>query len=79
MWEKGGEKTNVFYVYILKLSNGSFYVGLKPRLVYYEEKHSRYDAAARERELKELKTKNERQIRKMILEFRDKMREVSLE
>ena len=100
-WGKGDKKANAFYVYILKLSNGSFYVGqtrdlrermsehrdnkkrttagLKPKLVYHEEKHSRYDAVSRESELKDLAKSNERQLRKMITEFRDKMREVSLE
>ena len=97
-WSKGDKKANLFFVYILKLSGGTFYVGQtrdlrervsehkddrvqttagrNPKLACFEEKQSRYDATTRERELKKVNASNPRQIRKMILEFKDRIREV---
>jgi predicted GIY-YIG superfamily endonuclease len=99
-WEKDDGKTSAFYVYVMKLSNGSYHIsntrdlrkrisehkdnqtqttaGLKPKLVYYEKKRSIYDVSLQESILKDLAQSNERQFRKMITGFRDKMREESL-
>ena len=51
---------------------------LKNKLVYYEKKHSIYDASMQEGVLKDLVQSNEREFRKMTTGFRNKMREVSL-
>lgn len=99
-WEKRDKEADSFYVYILKDTRGTFYVGqtrdLRARLSehkdgktkstagrrselqYYEEHKSRNSAAVREVELKKLVARDERQIRKMIIEYQDRVRLVKL-
>jgi predicted GIY-YIG superfamily endonuclease len=98
-WEKADEGAECFFVYILKLDNGEFYVGhtreLRERLAehrdgntasipegrfrlqYFETLPTREAAEQREVELKRLREKNLRQIRRMIIGFQDLLREVS--
>lgn len=97
-WEKADEAAERFFVYILKLDNGEFYVGQtrelrerlsehrddkakstagrNPRLQYFEVLPTRELAELREVELKKIKDKNPRQIRRMIIGFQDLLREV---
>lgn len=50
--------------------------GKDMKLQYFEEKGSREEAAKREVELKRLLDTNERQVRKMIIEFQDRIKEI---
>lgn len=52
--------------------------GKNQKLQYFEEVGSRKSAELREVELKELVNNNERQIRKMIQNFQDRVREVQI-
>ena len=51
-------------------------VGKKPRLVWFEIRDTRKEAADGEAYLKELIDKNEREVRRMVTEFLDLIREV---
>lgn len=50
--------------------------GRNMKLQYFEELNDRYAVELREAELKKLLDYNERQVRKMIIEFQDRIREV---
>jgi predicted GIY-YIG superfamily endonuclease len=98
-WEKADEGVGRFFVYVLKLDNGEFYIGhtreLRERLSehrdgkttsiagrqfhlqYFEVLSTREAAELREVELKKLRDKNPRQIRRMIIGFQDLLREVN--
>ena len=52
--------------------------GRNMKLEYFEELSSRKSAELREVELKKLLDTNERKIRNMIIEFQDRVREISL-
>ncbi len=100
-WEKGDRGADHFFVYILKLDGGKFYVGqtrelrerlsehrdnktvstagANPRLQYFEILPTREDAEHREAELKNILESNPRQIRRMIIGFRDLIHELNLE
>ncbi len=100
-WMRGDLGAHVFYTYILKLDDGSFYAGhtreLRPRLmehrdgatrstagrnpklVWFARARTREEAATYEAELKELIDKNPREVRKMVIDFRDLIREVDRE
>lgn len=52
--------------------------GRNMKLEYFEELSSRKSAELREVELKKLLDSNERKVRNMIIEFQDRVREVSL-
>ncbi len=84
---------DVFYVYILRLAGGKFYVGhtrelrerlsehkdgktrstkgKNPRLVWFTELRSRKEATHLEAELKEVNDRNQREIRRMVIQFED--------
>jgi len=86
--DKGAEK---FYVYILKLDDGTYYIGqtreLRERMIehrdgqtssigtrkcklqYFEILGSRESAMLREKELKDIKRKNRREILRIICDF----------
>jgi predicted GIY-YIG superfamily endonuclease len=90
-WAKRDEGVKKFYVYILKLDNGDYYIGQtrepqermmehkdgqipstagrKPKLQYFEILGSRASAMSREKELENIKTKNRREIVRIICEF----------
>ena len=90
-WEAGDANATEFYVYILRLTGGKFYVGQSrellerlsehldgkepatrghnPRLVWFTELPSRDEATRLEAELKEIRDRNEREIRRMIVRF----------
>jgi predicted GIY-YIG superfamily endonuclease len=100
-WDKADEGAEHFFAYILKLDDGSFYVGhtrelrerlsehrddetrsiagRNPRLQYFEVLPTRDSAKLREVELKTLRDKNPRQIRRMIISFQDRLREVDMD
>ena len=52
--------------------------GRKMDLQYIEEKGNRNEAALREVELKKLVDSDERKVRKMIIEYQDRIREIKL-
>ena len=90
-WESGDANATEFYVYILRLRGGQFYIGQtrellerlsehldgkeqstrgrNPRLVWFTELPSRKSATELEAELKEIRDRNEREIRRMIIRF----------
>ena len=92
-WRNQNKGDSQFYVYILKFTDGKFYVGhtdnLRVRLSehrdgktkstankkfsvqYFETLDTRKKAELREVELKGLADKDERKLRKEILEFKD--------
>ena len=100
-WRKADEAASRFFVYILKLDDGSFYVGhtrelrerlsehrdgkvistagRNPKLQFWRILHNRETASLAEVELKKWVDSNPRQIRRMILDFQDLIREVELE
>lgn len=53
--------------------------GRKMNLIYFEELPTRDEAVSREAELKSLINRDERKLRNLILEFRDRVREVKFE
>ena len=83
----------MFYVYILRLAGGEFYVGhtrelrerlsehkdgktrstkgKDPRLVWFTRLSSREEATHLEAYLKEVNDRNEREIRRMVVQFKD--------
>lgn len=97
-WRKRDEVVDKFYVYILRLDSGKFYVGQSrelrerleerrdskvkstagrnPKLNYFEVLPTREAAELREAELKELMDSNPREIRRLIVSFRDNVREL---
>jgi len=100
-WEKADKEFTKFFVYILKLDNGKFYIGqsndlrsrisehrdggcpstkgLNPKLHYFEILPNRNSAEHREAELKGIYDKNPRQIRRMLIDFSDLVKELNLE
>ena len=90
--EKDAEAA-VFYVYILRLAGGKFYVGhtrelrerlsehkdgktrstkdKNPRLVWFTELRSREEATHLEADLKKVNDRNQRKIRRMVVQFKD--------
>jgi predicted GIY-YIG superfamily endonuclease len=100
-WQKGDKDVTRFFVYILKLDGGKFYVGqtrelrerlsehrddetgstkgLNPRLQYFEVLSTREAAEFRESELKNIAQSNPRQIRRMIIGFKDLISELNYE
>jgi predicted GIY-YIG superfamily endonuclease len=92
-WDSKDKEATQFFVYILKLDNGHFYIGqsrelrerlsehkdgktfstrgLNPKLQYFEILSSRELVEKREFELKQICSQNEREIRRMILDFKD--------
>jgi predicted GIY-YIG superfamily endonuclease len=100
-WEKADKGRTHWFVYILKLDGGEFYVGqtgeLRERLMehkdgkepatrgkkwklqYFEILTSREAAEHREPELKTILKSNERQIRRMIIQFKDLVDELNYE
>jgi predicted GIY-YIG superfamily endonuclease len=97
-WDAGDEETDHWYVYILQLSDKSYYVGqtnnLRIRLrehndgntkaiggkdfelVWFTTVYSRRFAEELEADLKEVRDKNERGIRTMVLDFEDSVRDM---
>ena len=91
-WKSGDATATEFYVYILRLRGGQFYIGQtrellerlsehldgkeqstkgrNPRLVWFTELPSRKSATELEAELKEIRDRNEREIRRMIVRFK---------
>ena len=100
-WEKADKDRTRWFVYILKLDGGEFYVGhtgelrerlmehldgktdtikgLKWKLQYLEILAGRTAAELRESELKLIAKSNPRQIRRMIIEFKDLIDELNYE
>lgn len=100
-WEKGDANSSYFYVYILRLTSGEFYVGQtrelrerlsehrdgrvattkgkSPELVWFTELPSREEAARLESELKHIRDRDERSIRRMIIRFQSLVRELERE
>ncbi len=100
-WEKGDKESSRFFVYVLKLDGGKFYVGQtrelrerlsehmdgktastrgsNPRLQYFEILPTREAAEIRESELKKIAESNSRQIRRMIIGFKDLISELNYE
>ena len=100
-WEKADKDRTRWFVYILKLDDGEFYVGhtgelrerlmehfdgkteatkgLKWKLQYLEILPGRTAAELRESELKVIAISNPRQIRRMIIEFKDLIDELKYE
>ena len=100
-WEAGDATARQFYVYILKLTGGRFYVGqtreLKerlgehkdgavpsttgqnPRLAWFHVVPTRHEAVSLEAELKDVAESNQREIRRLVVGFRDLVREVDLD
>lgn len=98
-WEKLDQQSVRFFVYILNLDGGKFYVGqtrelrerlsehmdgkvastkgFSPRLQYFEILPTREAAEIRESELKKFDESNPRQIRRMILGFKDLVSELN--
>jgi putative endonuclease len=98
-WEKKDEDAAQFFVYILKLNDGTYYVGntrelrerlsehkdgktkstkgLNPKLQYFEILQTRQQAEQREVEIKYIYSNNERQLRRMMLDFKDWVTELS--
>jgi len=98
-WRNQNKGDSQFFVYVLKLNDGKYYVGhtdnLRVRLTehrdgktkstanksfvlqYYEKLGTRKDAELREVALKILADKDERKLRKIILEFQDINRELN--
>lgn len=101
VWEKADKERTHWFVYILKLDDGEFYVGhtgeLRERLMehrdgktatikgktlklqYFEILVGRKDAELREANLKDIVVSNPRQIRRMIIEFKDFIDELNYE
>ena len=99
-WDRGDANAEQFFVYILKLSDGTFYpgqtrelherldehldnrtpstAGKDPKLVWFIRVETRDDAVWMEAELKKDLDYNEREIRRMIREFRDLLKRVDL-
>ena len=97
-WEAGDAEATAFFVYILKLKDGTFYAGQTrelrerlmehrdgrtkstagkdPKLVLFEVVDTREEAEELEVELKELCDKNSREIRRMVLDFQDLVKEL---
>ena len=91
------QKDGLFHVYVLSLSDKSFYIGhtsdlrvrmtehrshkekgtsgTLPPLVWFTPTPSRESATALEVDMKRLRDKNDRNLRKMILEFSDLVKE----
>ena len=91
------QKDGLFHVYVLSLSDKTFYVGHTsdlrvrmtehrshkvkgtsgklPQLVWFTPTPSRESATALEVDMKQLRDKNDRKLRKMILEFSDFVKE----
>ncbi len=100
-WDRGDADADVFFVYILKLSGGDFYVGQTrdlrerlgehrdgktqstagkaPKLVWFAPVNTRNEAVKAEADLKWVIDHNPREIRRMIIWFRDLVKEVDLE
>ena len=99
-WESGDADAFEFFVYVLKLSDNSFYVGqtrdLRPRLSEHRDNKvkstarkrpelawftvvpSRRDATELEAEFKEMRDKNERLLRRIIIDFEDSVKEMAI-
>lgn len=97
-WAAGDANATEFYVYILRLVGGEFYVGQtrelperlsehrdgkvqstrerKPRLIWFTELSSREAATALESELKRTADFEPRKIRRMMVSFRELVREL---
>ncbi len=97
-WRAGDAAADRFFVYILKLNDGSFYAGQTrelrerlsehcdglvpstskkdPKLVWFASLPSRDAVASTERDLKKLIDENPREIRRMVISFRDMVREL---
>ena len=97
-WELGDAEATEFFVYLLKLKDGTFYAGQTrelrerlmehrdgqtkstagkdPKLVWFEVVDTREDAEEMEAELKHLRDKNLREIRRMVLDFQDLVKEL---
>ena len=97
-WEAGDANATEFYVYILRLVGGEFYVGQtrelperlsehrdgkvqstkgrKPRLIWFTELSSREAAVKLESELKKTADFEPREIRRMMVSFRELVREL---
>ncbi len=100
-WEAGDSEANEFYVYVLKLDGGDFYVGQtrdlrarlsehrdnkvpstagrNPRLQFFNVGPTREWATDIEAQLKRLNDTNPREIRRMIIHFKDLCRELDLD
>ncbi len=98
VWEAGDASATEFYVYILRLTGGRFYIGQtrelperlsehrdgrvastkdrSPSLVWFTELPSREEAAKLEFELKQMRDRDERAIRRMIVRFQSLVREL---
>ena len=100
-WERADANASYFYTYILRLSDGEFYVGQTrelperlsehrdgkvsttkgktPELVWFTELPSRDEAAKLEAELKQIRDRDERSIRRMIIRFQSLVRELAVD
>ena len=98
-WDRGDANASYFYTYILRLSNGDFYVGhtrelperlsehrdgrvpstkgRSPELVWFTELPSREEAASLESKLKQIRDRDERSIRRMVIRFQSLVRELA--
>ena len=99
-WDAGDSEAFEFFVYVLKLSDNSFYVGqtrdLRPRLSEHRDNKvkstarknpelawftvvpTRRDATEIEAEFKEMRDKNERLLRRIIIDFEDTVKEMAI-
>jgi len=94
---KAAQGEGLFHVYVLSLSDKTFYVGhtndlrlrlaehksgkatdtagKQPQLVWFAEASTRKAAAALETDIKKLRDKNDRKLRRMVIDFSDLLKE----
>ena len=94
---KDAQGEGLFHVYVLSLSDKTFYVGhtsdlrlrlaehksgkatdtagKQPQLVWFAEASTRKSAAALEIDIKKLRDKNDRKLRRMVIDFSDLLKE----
>lgn len=98
-WEAGDKKAKRFYIYILEMGDGTYYVGqtnhlrarlenhrkrektawrrkLPPKLVFFDTRKTREEAAEMELQLKRIRDKSPRTISSMVIEFKDLISEL---